>query len=594
MTQAPPPAAFVPPAAHRSLVRSPSGSLPRTGGGLLVALGLGAALLAATGCAPGAAATAKAPSPAPPASTGAPERGTPGATESDPLALPDTFRTEAFGADATADVEALPPRPKGVPAAPAKSCAEAQTPPVGPVCGAPELERKALADALANPSAPARNGALLALEACHFPPGLIRALRAELLPIGCADTVLEPYLSSAKTKDTSAEVRGAMVGLVFAAWAYRAVTPAPSLPPPHTKDKVLAHVKGPGLRWVQTQSAALDELGKRAVKLPLYGRGVAAIELGNAYLRFVQGIRELPIPDEFKNDKELEDVYFGSLDQLFEPQKAAGRDAALVGLRDFALLGAIDDARTKRARTLLASVYGGKKATALEALVLVPGAGMSATASTTKAPTAPDAQLARQLPTFYAAQLLPAPAAEASAPLDDELLAALAERGLPQGFRNALQSGAKTSPQGAASVALARARMGRDYARSIDWERSLAAVKEAPSTPQAELLRALGLALHVSPESMSQVVRGALAPLDLRALDAVAKAHPNDELGAAAAFDAALLFQLVPPTPTDAAYFHALAARYRDAAKRGGETAAEAQRGAENAELVAKELEAKK
>jgi hypothetical protein len=411
-------------------------------------------------------------------------------------------------------------------------------------------------------------------------------LRADLGPVECADVLAEPYLASAKINDVSVELKGALVGLVYAAWATRAVTAAPPLAPPHTKAKVLDHVKGPGLRWVQTQAGALDEITKAAIRLPLYGRAVAAVEIGSGYLRFVEGIRGLPVPDEFKQDKELADAYFGSLDQLFEAQKGAGRDAALVGLRDFAAIGAIDDARVARARRLLGTVYGGKKIDALDSLALEPRSEPPARGV--------PGRLARTLPTFFAGVLLPAPAPGTEA--DADVLAGFAKRGLPMSHRKALQEGAKASAEASTSVASARFAMGQRYWRSVDFDQALRSLAQTKTPPAHTLLLGLALALRNGPDGAGEVVKklaGSLGSLDVRALEKIASENPSGPLGAAATFDAARLLELAPPSPATAAFYTDLAARYRDAAKRDPSLGNEASKRADNADLLAKDLAAK-
>lgn len=535
---------------------------------------------AAPGCAPKAAPPAT-PT-APPAPT-APPSEAPGFNTSNqpsPFSLPTNLREEQIGPEPVTAVAALGARPKGVPAAP-KSCSTKPTAAAKPACETPETAAAALADALDAPDAKKRDAMLATLEACALPPGLVRALRADLGPTECADVLLEPYLSGGKTNEVSVELKGAMTGLVYAAWASRAVTAVPTLPPPHTKAKVLEHVKGPGLRWVQTQAGALDEITKNAIKLPLYGRAIAASEVGSGYLRFVEGMRTLPAPDEFKQDKELADAYYGSLDQLVEPQKAAGRDAALVGLRDFAVIGAIEDDRVIRARRLVASVFGGRKIDALDSLALP--------SASDKAPTTVPGRLARKLPTFFAGLLLPAPGSAAE--VDREVLDGFAKRGIPMQHRKAHQERAKVDGLPGLTLARARFAMGQRYWRTVDFDQTLRLLGQVKEPPEHTLLFGLASALRQAPDGAGAVViKGFDAPFETAALEAVAKENGGNAVGGAALFDLARLKEIEPPHADGAKHYRTIAALYRDAAKLDPALAAEATKRAENAELIAKDL----
>lgn len=539
------------------------------------------AIVFAAGCAPPSPPQAP-PGPSTPPGP-APGAKTEAAASANPFTLPTDLREEQLGPEPVTAVAPLGARPKGVPAAPA-TCNAKPAAAAKPACETPEAAAAALADALDAPDAKQRDARLATLETCALPPGFVRALRADLGPTECADVLLEPYLSNTKISEVPVELKGAMTGLVYAAWASRAVTPAPTLAPPHTKAKVLEHVKGPGLRWVQTQAGALDEITKSAIKLPLYGRAVAAAEVGSGYLRFVEGIRALPAPDEFKQDKELADAYYGSLDQLFEPQKSAGRDAALVGLRDFAVVGAIEDERVVRARRLVSTVFGGRKIDALDSLVVSP-----APAAQDKAPTTVPGRLARKLPTFFAGLLLPAPKSGAEA--DAEVLAGFAKRGVPMQHRKAHQEGVKLDAAAGNALARARFAMGQRYWRTVDFDQTLRLLGQAKDPPEHTLLFGLSSALRKAPDGAGAVViRGLDAPLDTAALEAIAKENGSTALGAAALFDLARLKEIEPPHVDGSKHYRTIAALYRDAAKLDPALAPEANKRAENAELIAKDL----
>ncbi len=161
-----------------------------------------------------------------------------------------------------------------------------------------------------------------------------------------------------------------MLGQAIASRLARTAETPPTLPPPHDRAHVLEFIKGPMRAWLEQQALAIETISQAAAELPYYGKGVAAVEAGVAELRLVEAVRGGPIPDEFKKDRELENAYYASLDQMLDPRKDRGRDAALVGLKELALVGEIHDARVDRARTLLSRLYGGRRIDALDALLL--------------------------------------------------------------------------------------------------------------------------------------------------------------------------------------------------------------------------------
>ena len=99
-------------------------------------------------------------------------------------------------------------------------------------------------------------------------------------------------------------------------------------------------------------------------------------------------------PSPIAKSADLRNEYYGSLDQGLDPRKDRGRDAALVGLRELALVGVIHDRRVDRARGLLAHIYGGRRIDALDTLLLP--------AFPDRQPDSVEERLASRLPTFYA------------------------------------------------------------------------------------------------------------------------------------------------------------------------------------------------
>jgi hypothetical protein len=93
-----------------------------------------------------------------------------------------------------------------------------------PACREPDAALARLAETLAVAKPAARDRRLWQLERCSaFPPGLIRALRAELDP-SCGDVIVEPLLADAKPP-LNAEIATTLLGLAYAAHLQRAVKP---------------------------------------------------------------------------------------------------------------------------------------------------------------------------------------------------------------------------------------------------------------------------------------------------------------------------------------------------------------------------------
>ena len=248
-------------------------------------------------------------------------------------------------------------------------------------------------------------------------------------------------------------------------------------------------------------------------------------------------------------DPELKSIYEAALDEALEPRKKRGRDAALVGMSDFARIGIIRDARLDRARVLLSKLYGGRRIDALDAL-LVPEVVVPAATTPNEAATA-------NIPTYW---LESADIARAE---DPRFLANGVTRGLREHF--------KKQPEGAADelrspYARARFAMGRVYWRRVDFVEAAHAARPSPN-PEDRLILALSLALAHGPNGAAEMMRAPTpTALDLRhteALDAlVAEGGP---LAGVAAYDAAHLRALSPPDADAAAYLKDVAARFRNA-----------------------------
>jgi len=521
----------------------------------MLAAGLGLAFL--IGCGPP-------PPPKPPGPT--PE--TPSTQPS--AGLPDPG-TSAFVVEGDLEREKLPPAmpevplnkraliksPAGVPAPPAECAAFVRRKAAGPaVCSSEGEARKALADAIAIGAPAGRDAALAALESCApLPPGMARALRIELAPVPCADALAAPFLA-APPPGTSGLVYDTIYGLALTGKLSRTTKSPPEAPLPHDKASLETWTVAKLKPWITQQADAIQKLSKAGAALSYYGRAVVAVEAGMADMRFIDVARKVPIPDEFKSDEELAEVYYQGLETALEPRKRRGRDAVLVGLGSLATIGLLRDPRVTRARELLSRMYGGAPIDALDALLLPP--------LETRSPSGVDEQLAARLQSFYASLLLKPNRAE-------PLLRFLIERGLALPHRIAL-SKAELTPEQARLLARARLEMGQAYWRSVDIDEAIAlldGLSPEPRGARGQLLLATALALRGGPANaavmMSQAATQGLGVGNVKALDHLASQEgPYQGM---AAFNAAYLSQLTAPANAAAAYWDRVAMRYEKASE---------------------------
>lgn len=440
-----------------------------------------------------------------------------------------------------------PVEPAAVPPPPAECAAAVARVTTG--CAPAGTLVDALALALAEPDAERRDAALACLEA-SAPPGVMRALRAELGPEVCADALSLPLLEKPPA-GLAPEIEQLLFGLSVSARLARLLGDPPALAAPVTKASFQAYFKDQLTPWIVSQALAVGQLSLEGSRLNGYGRAVAALAAGNADLRFVELVRELPIPDEMKNDKELSEVYYAALDEALEPRKARGRDAALVGLRSFATLGALHDPRIVRARVLLSKLYSGARVDALDRLMLPEPPPLEESSSLVR--------VASKLPTFYASVLLKD--VDAS---DPRVLRAFLSRGLPPVLREKL---AKQKLSERARLLLARIQidLGRTYFRAQEFG-AAAALLPAGGGAEQRFYRAIAKALAGGPSELAELMLKGPMPkgtIDVSALDAEVKAKSVH--AAIAAFDAAYLVQLAPEASAD--FWNAVAMRFDGAAK---------------------------
>jgi hypothetical protein len=457
--------------------------------------------------------------PSPPADSSAPRPAPPAA---DPWALPDgprdTSTAPAEPKDVRLDAWKKAVKAKGVPPAPA-SCAAFAKP-------AAVKAPTDLSAVLLEKDATKRNAMLAALESNAAVAASLRAMRADLAPVECADAITDPLLSA--SPGTVSEASGQLlVGLSLASKLSRTAPTPPAIKSAADKEAVKRFISGPLRQWMVEQASAIDALSVPASELVGLARGVVAIESGMADLRLVDRIRKAPTPSSW--DKEMKAVYEAALDEGLEPRKTRGRDAALVGLADFAAAGIVHDARVDRARALLSQLYGGRRIDALEALMLPPKDLEPPSIQGTALQLVPTDPAKRD---WFTKMNLPAPAPVKSA--------------------------------------RTRIEMGRSYWRRVDFVEAAHAASKEATTPSSRLVLALSIALARGPngakEMMTAPAPSALGLGNTDALDALAK--ETSPVAGMAAFDAAHLRSLSPPEGEAAGpYLADVAARFRNAAR---------------------------
>lgn len=440
---------------------------------------------------------------------------------------------------------------KGLAARPA-TCKLPKASKAAVVC-ADETSSLGLLDAaLAKPEAE-RDAALAVLGSCKLPAGFVTALRAELAPVECADGITDPTLDKLPA-GVAASMQHLLVGQSLGSKLSRTVIGQPTLKPPYSKADTQKFLSTKLAPWAQAQALLVQQLSSLGASLSGAGQAVLAVEAGRADLRFVEVARQVPTAPEFQKDPELRQIYESALEQALEPRKARGRDATLVGLRIFGDYGVISGSpRMQHARELLASMYGGRRVDALDAL-MIPAPTRSVG---TESPR-------RLVPPFLRTQLAaegPALAAEASGPSATVFAPEVRKATLPDAAAEERAARARTS-----------LRLSAAHWRRSSADAALDLVASLPRSESNEFLVALALALHQGPKDVvAMMAAGAPSALGYRKLDALdAVAKKGGAYAGAAAYDAALLREVAPPEGAGKKYFDDLAAQYRRAEKQLG------------------------
>jgi hypothetical protein len=234
---------------------------------------------------------------------------------------------------------------------------------------------------------------LHSLERCEgFPPGFVRAVRAEL-ERECAETLATPLLHRPPA-GISAELVQSLRGLALASRFVRAVPPAPVMPEPVDPGRIDAFVAGPLTRYREVTEARLERLSLALSTLPeqSHGRAVALTGQAVAWQR-IRRLRGQTLPDSLKKTYTLRTQYFARINTL----SAGLEQKALLFTREASVSAALHGLLRDRALQLhLAEIHSASK---LHWLQLPPS-------SSELHATSPWYRLASRLPARYAAELL--------------------------------------------------------------------------------------------------------------------------------------------------------------------------------------------
>ena len=456
--------------------------------------------------------------------------------------------------------------PKGLPARPASCKVSKPVKAVGPCLD--EATALTQLDSAMAKTGSERDAALAGLASCKLPPGFVTALRAELSDPQCADAITDPWLEKPQAEAKPSIVH-ILVGQSLGAKLARTVLGQPTLSPPFSKAQTEAFLKTKLAPWAIAQAQLVQDISAAGSQLAGLGQAILATEAGRADLRFVEVARQVPTAPEFGKDPELKQIYESALEQALEPRKARGRDATLVGLRAFADSGVISGStRMHNARTMLATMYGGRRVDGLDALIVPAPAGADQAVAATGR---------RAIPSFLWSEvpgLATAAAHEADTAPNAMLLA-------PEQRRSSQPQQDSAERVGRARTSL---RLAATHFRRSSADAAIDLTAGLPRNEHVEILLALGLALHQGPKDVVTMMAGSTpASLGYRKLDALeAVAKKKGAYAAAATFDAALLREIAPPEGAERAYFEDLATRYRTAERLFG-SAPEAKLAAERA-----------
>ena len=278
-----------------------------------------------------------------------------------------------------------------------------------------------LAEALAvEGSAAEQKRRLHALERCEgFPPGFVRAVRAEL-ERECAETLAAPLLSRPPA-GISAELVQTLRGLALASRFVRAVPPAPVMPEPVDPDRIDAFVAGPLTRYRDVTEARLERVALALRTLPEQSHGHAVALAGQAVAwQRIRRLRGQTLPDTLKKTYSFRVRYFERVDALGEGLEQKSLLFTREATASASLHGLLRDRALQRH---LAEIHAASKLHWLQ----LPRS------SSELHSTSPWYRLASRLPARYAAELL-SPAKLA----DENTLAELAPGGLSLRQKRAL------------------------------------------------------------------------------------------------------------------------------------------------------------
>lgn len=404
-------------------------------------------------------------------------------------------------------------------------------------CSDANLAWSRLAEALASNDVATRDVELWRLEAhSEFPPGLVRALRAELDP-ACGDVIIEPLLAASKLR-LSAPWATTLVGLAYAARLQRAVAPLPPLKGRPTPSDLERFLKQDFTQWRAAQVERLRAFETRLDSIPAnsYGRAVATLALAGAWYELKAVARRTSIPDSVKRDYELRTRYYGTIDDALEDTQQHARDlsipaatlASLHGIRRSALANAWDSGLTG------VSSHCPYPRSVAELLLPPPPAYPTETAKE---------RAAYRLPPHFAGALFGENDIE-----NPRIIRGLLDNGLPLAHRVLW---AKRPPGGENAVLLAFGRLGLAR-RTLDpthYDEALWVSEMVPehlrNSDELRLLFAMAMAARTGPRTVANICDPSFPALHLEALEGLGNQEGSRPIQAVALWNRLWLLRLL-------------------------------------------------
>jgi hypothetical protein len=394
-----------------------------------------------------------------------------------------------------------------------------------------------LADALVSKDVATRDYDLWRVEAySEFPPGLVRALRAELDP-DCGDFIVEPLLADS-TLRVSDPWTTTLVGLAYAARLQRAVVPLSPLKGNPTPRDLEHFLTANLIQWRAAQVERLRTLETRLDSIPAgsYGRAVATLALAGAWYELKAQARRTSIPDSVKRDYELRTRYYGAIDDALEDAQQHARELSVPAARLASLHGI---RRSAFANAWYSGVTGVSNRCpyprSMAELLLPPLPAYPA--ETTKE------RVAYHLPPHFAGELFTEDDLE-----NPQIVRGFLDHGLPRAHR---MIWAKRPPTGETAVLVAFGRIGlaRRTLDPIQYDEALWISESLPKdlrrSDELRLLFAEASAARTGPRALANICDASFPTMHLDALEELGDQQGSRAIQAIALWNRLWLLRLV-------------------------------------------------